>query len=70
MEQLGYVAFCFQTSSEGVGSFQVVVQSEEYSAPYVPGEIDKFLIAFGNNFANMTTSEWNTQKELYETIYY
>jgi len=67
VEQLGYVAFCFQTSSEGVGSFQVVVQSEEYSAPYVLGEIDKFLIAFGDNFANMITSEWNTQKDLYKT---
>ena len=31
------------------------------------GEIDKFLVTFGDNFANMTTSEWTTQKELYET---
>lgn len=60
------MAFCFQGHYAGIGSFQVVVQSQEYNASYVLGEIDRFL----NNFyvstvAIMTNNLLNRQKVLY-----
>ena len=67
VEQLGYVVRCFQANYAGMGSFQVVVQSEEYSAPYVLQEIDNFLVDFVEQYlANMTENEWEMQKDLYE----
>lgn len=66
MEQLGYVAFCFQGNYAGVGSFQLVVQSEEYNASYVLREIDRFLDNFyASTVATMTKRQLEGQKALY-----
>ena len=66
VKQLGYVAFCFQGNYGGIGSFQVVVQSQEYNASYVLREIDQFLEDFGNStIANMSTTDLEMKKKLY-----
>lgn len=66
MEQLGYVAFCFQGSYAGIGSYQVVVQSQEYNASYVLREIDRFLNGFyDSTVAIMTKNQLDEQKALY-----
>ena len=66
VEQLGYVVFCYQTSYEGEGSFQVVVQSQEYNATYVLGEIDKFLDNFGSSvIEELNSSKLEDHKSLY-----
>lgn len=66
MEQLGYVAFCFQGNYAGIGSFQVVVQSQEYNASYVLREIDRFLDGFyASTVAIMTEKQLDGQKALY-----
>ncbi|CAI8033878.1 Nardilysin-like [Geodia barretti] len=66
VEQLGYVVFCFQTANSGITSFQAVVQSQEYNASYVLGEIDKFLEDFEvSTIANFTDETLAASKELY-----
>jgi insulysin len=66
IEQLGYVAFCFQNTYSAIGSFQVVVQSQEYNASYVLREINRFLENFGSSTIDtLTDSALNTQRELY-----
>lgn len=66
MEQLGYVVFCFQESYGGIGSFQVVVQSQEYNASYVLREIDQFLDNFGvSTIAKLTNDQLTKHKLLY-----
>ena len=69
IEQLGYVAFCFQNTYSTVGSFQVVVQSEEYNASYVLREINQFLDNFGlSTIANLNDTALATQRELYASV--
>ena len=66
MEQLGYVAFCFQNTYSAIGSFQVVVQSQEYNASYVLREINQFLDNFGSStIANLNDATLATQRDLY-----
>ena len=49
-----------------MGSFQVVVQSKDYSAPYVLQEIDRFFVDFGEQYlANLTENDWEIKKDLY-----
>ena len=57
MEQLGYVVFCFQATYYGATSFQTLVQSQEYNASYVLGEIDLFLQNFETSVVAKFTDE-------------
>lgn len=45
-EGLGYVVSCFSTSNEGIGSFQALVQSEEFLPEEVLDSMDSFLNTF------------------------
>lgn len=60
------MVFCFQQNYGGIGSFQVVVQSQEYNASYVLREIDQFLDDFGvSTIANLADDQLDLQKSLY-----
>ena len=66
MEQLGYVVFCFHTTYSSITSFQTLVQSQEYNATYVLGEIDLFLENFEiSTVANFTEGTLRDKKEEY-----
>lgn len=49
VEGLGYVAQCFSTTQQGFGSFQVLVQSEEFGPERVLNSINSFLEGFYNS---------------------
>lgn len=65
VEQLGYVVFCFQANYAGIGSFQVVVQSQEYNTSYVLGEIDRFMENFTSTIDHLTEYTLNAHKKSY-----
>ena len=45
-QQLGYVVFCFKQTNNMIGSFQVLVQSQEYDPEHVLNSVDKFLQSY------------------------
>ncbi len=49
IELLGYVAFCRSNVHENIGSFEVLVQSEEFDPDHVLNSINSFLLNYFND---------------------
>ncbi len=45
-QKLGYVVFCFSHAYQGVGSFQVIVQSQQFLPEHILNSTDTFLSDF------------------------
>ena len=69
IEKLGYVVFCFSTNNEGMGSFQVLVQSEEFAPKKVLESINNFLESFYNEIMNSSDKFDETIAVLNQTLH-
>lgn len=60
VEQLGYVVKCFSTAHETTGSFQILIQSAEYSPQRLLGSADSFLRSFMDTYLQNLLRENST----------
>ena len=61
------MVFCFNTAYEGIGSFQVVVQSVFADPEYLVGRIDSFLGSFQETLEKLNATEFGKLVDVYKS---